>query len=507
MKTSNPEQELMERLWSPDLKHDPEAFVMFVYPWGEPGTPLEKFSGPREWQRKALRALRDHIREMMLGEVTGAPLRLFKQAVVSGRGIGKSALVSWITHWFRSCWLGSSCIVSANNETQLKSITWAEMGKWLAMAINSHWFDKGALTITPAKWFRTAVEKQLRVDGTYWYTQARLWDDENPDGFAGAHNMQGMMVIFDEASGIPESIFRVTEGFFTEPILPRFWLMFSNGRRNTGAFFDAFHAPGSDWKTESIDSRTVEGVDLDWCNSVIDRYGEDSDTAAIEVKGRFPKTGLKQLISRYRVLEAMARKPFADPGAGLVMGVDVARYGDDRTVFAFRAGRDAASIPWQDFKGLSITDIVRRAAAAADTYRPDLICVDGNGVGAGVVDGLKELRYPVADVQLGSRASEPARFANLRTDLWNQMADWMSIGSIPVDEELTADLTGPEYDINRSGAMLLEPKEQMKKRGLVSPDKADALALTFARRVSRRDGHRIGSRNRVARDVDYDVLG
>ena len=142
------EQELMARLWSPAIKDNPLAFVMFAYPWGVKGTPLEHFTGPRKWQREVLTAMAEHIKKNG-GKVDFDVMRM---AISSGRGIGKSALVSWITDWMLSTRIGSTTIISANSESQLRSITWAELTKWLAMSINSHWFEVSATRLMPAKW-------------------------------------------------------------------------------------------------------------------------------------------------------------------------------------------------------------------------------------------------------------------------------------------------------------------------------------------------------------------
>ena len=142
----------MSRLWSPTIKDDPLAFVLLTYPWGEPGTPLEHFKGPRKWQRDVLGTLRDHIKDNQ-GKVD---YDTFRKAVASGRGIGKSALVSWLVHWMLSTRIGSTTIVSANSEAQLRSVTWAEITKWLAMSLNSHWFEIAATRIMPAKWITVA---------------------------------------------------------------------------------------------------------------------------------------------------------------------------------------------------------------------------------------------------------------------------------------------------------------------------------------------------------------
>ena len=151
---------------------------------------------------------------------------MFRQAVASGRGIGKSALVSWLILWMLSTRLGSTTIVTANTEQQLRSRTWAELGKWLTLAINSHWFAKTATTIRPAPWFDEALKKDLKIDTGYYYAQAQLWSEESPDAFAGVHSNYGILLIMDEASGIPGSIYSVSEGFLQSQRQIDFGLLF-----------------------------------------------------------------------------------------------------------------------------------------------------------------------------------------------------------------------------------------------------------------------------------------
>ena len=230
--------ELMSRLWSPTIKDDPLAFVLLSFPWGEQGTPLEHFTGPRKWQRDILIDIRDHIKANK-GKMD---FDTFREAVASGRGIGKSALVSWLVIWMLSTRIGSTTIVSANSEAQLRSVTWAEITKWLAMALNSHWFEVAATRIMPAKWLTEIVERDLKKGTRYWSVEGRLWSEENPDSYAGVHNFDGVMLIFDEASGIPDSIWSVADGFFTENTPHRFHLAFSNPRRNTGYFYETFNS-------------------------------------------------------------------------------------------------------------------------------------------------------------------------------------------------------------------------------------------------------------------------
>lgn len=203
------EQRLMATLWSPTLKNDPLAFVRLAFPWRKQGTPLEHFEGPRQWQREVLIELREHIKKND-GKIDFDTLRM---ALSSGRGIGKSALVSWLTIWMMTTRIGSTTIVSANSEAQLRSVTWAEITKWLSMSIQSHWFEVSATRVLPAKWIAELVERDLKLGTRYWGVEGRLWSAENPDAYAGVHNFAGVMLVFDEASGIDDSIWSVAAGF------------------------------------------------------------------------------------------------------------------------------------------------------------------------------------------------------------------------------------------------------------------------------------------------------
>lgn len=273
------EQELMALLWSPALSNNPLAFVKYVFPWGVKGTPLEHFSGPRKWQREILEDNTRHIQsnsQLAIKKSTEEIMyKVMQEAISSGRGIGKSALVSWLTIWMLTTRIGSTTIISANSENQLRSITWAEITKWLAMSINSHWFEVSATRVTPAKWLTELVERDLKKGTRYWGVEGRLWSAENPDAYAGVHNFDGVLVIFDEASGIDDSIWAVTGGFFTENTPNRFWLAFSNPRRNTGYFYETFHSKRDFWVTKVVDARTVEGTDKQVYERIIQEYGPD----------------------------------------------------------------------------------------------------------------------------------------------------------------------------------------------------------------------------------------
>jgi hypothetical protein len=474
------EQTLMTQLWSPQIADNPETFVLFAFPWGQKNTPLEHFKGPRAWQRRALRKIADHIKENR-GKLDMDALR---RSVSSGRGIGKSALVSWLILWMLSTRIGSSVIVSANSENQLRTVTWGELTKWATMAINSHWWEPSATKLVPAQWLTELVERDLKKGTRYWAAEGKLWSEENPDSYAGVHNHDGMMVIFDEASGIPDGIWSVAAGFFTEKILDRYWFAFSNPRRNTGYFFETFHGKRDFWDGEIIDARTVEGTDKAVYDQIIAEYGEDSIQARVEVYGEFPAAGEDQFISPVVVEDAFKRPLHKDMTAPIVIGVDPARGGMDSTVILVRQGRDIVSI--KRLKGEDTMSVVGHVIDAIEEFKPVLTVIDEGGLGYGILDRLTEQRYKVRGVNFAWKAKNPIMWGNKRAEMWGAMRDWLKTASIPADRQLKNDLIGPMKKPNSAGTIFLEGKKEMKARGLASPDAADALAVTFAFPVASR---------------------
>jgi hypothetical protein len=497
------EQQLITRLQQ--LADDPLTFAEWVYPWGKRNTPLEHHKGPRGWQREMLTEVRDQIRYNRERQDFGLIPELLQEAVASGRGIGKSAFFGIISHWMQSVNLGSTVMVTANTQPQLKGKTFPELRKWFALAINAHWFERQALSIEYQPWFAKLLAEQLNIDPAYSGVHAVLWDADNPEAFAGAHNHLGMMLLMDEASGIPTSIYNVCPGFFTEASVFRYWFAFGNPRRASGGFFDSFHDAKSPWRTRHIDARTVPG-DHSVLQAIIDKYGLDSDEARTEVLGQFPKTGQDQFIGTQTVKDAQTRIVHPDMGAPLIAGGDPARLGNAKAVLRWRQGRDARDVPPPlETSRLDNVALADRWAAEFDRYKPDAINIDA-GNGAGVIDILRSRGYKVNEVWFGSASSQP-QYADKRTEIWGEMREWLRGGAIDATEQLFKDLTGPLDVGPDSEESKLESKKQMERRGIKSPDHGDALACTFAVKVSRRDARhsRYTDRGRVAKDVDYDV--
>ena len=272
--------------------------------------------------------------------------------------------------------------------------------------------------------------------------------------------------------------------------------MFGNPTRNTGRFRECFAGGrfAHRWVNRQINSRSVAMTNKAQIAQWVKDYGEDSDFIRVRVKGVFPRIGSMQFIDSERVDAAIARELAQDPTAALVMGVDIARQGADQSVVRFRRGLDARSIPAVRFRIPDLMLIASRIMELVHSHSPDAVFIDGTGIGWGVHDRLSQLGCPnLIGVDFGGKADRSdggearARYANKRAEMWGFLKEWCKAGCLPDDRELSADLTGVEYGYDASDALLLERKDDMRKRGLASPDDGDALALTFAYPVIKRD--------------------
>jgi hypothetical protein len=455
---------------------DPLKFVRCAYPWGEPGGPLEKHPGPDDWQAEVLAYIRDNLG-------LGRPLRI---AVAGGVGPGKSALMGWIVDWGMTTCVDTRCRITANTGPQISTATWPEITKWRRLSLWSHWFESGDRRI------RSADPEHKDS----WRVDAVTWDEHSPEAFAGFHNAGRRIIYgFDESAAIATSIFRESEGILagaedTEII----WLCLGNPTRTTTHFRTLF-AGGKNahlWKSWHIDTRRARMSDKKQIAEWIESYGIDSDFVKVRVLSQFPRAGSTQFISAEMVEGAAS--PSRDRSGSLydplVVGVDVARFGDDKSVIRFRRGPDARSIAPLKFRGLDNMQLAARIGEVNERYRPDAIFIDQGGNGAGVVDRCRYLRMPVTGVDFGSAPDRlqigvqgAIGFANKRAEMWGMMKEWLPGGIIDKDPELMSDLPAVEYGyVMRDGkdVIILERKEDMKKRGLSSPDDGDALALTFA---------------------------
>jgi len=455
-----------------EYTHDPLGYACYAFPWHEEGE-LAEYSGPRRWQAETLEDIGSHLRHNRF-----VPLLL---AVASGHGIGKSALVGMIIDWAMSTCPDCRVAVTANTGDQLRTKTIPEVSKWFRLAINAKWWDVGSEVIKA---------KDSEHEKT-WRTDFLTWSLERTEAFAGLHNKgKRIVVICDEASAIPDKIKEVIEGALTDENTEIIFLAFGNPTQNTGWFFECFNRYKHRWKTRQIDSRNVEGTNKTQIEKWVADYGEDSDFVRVRVRGVFPRAGSKQLIPGDVVAAAMHRKldPKQYEQHWKVIVCDVARFGDDQTVIGYRQGPRFVIL--DKLRGLPVDQVARRLMNRIREHDPRTVVVDGDGIGGGVIDVMRADEWFKGWMQ-----ANPARrltefhggvgpvdgfmYFNYRANMWGLMRDWLAIGSIPDDPELEADLTGPEYAFSNKNQIQLEKKEDMKKRGLASPDLGDTLAMSF----------------------------
>lgn len=444
-------------------ERDPLLFVQTMFPWGEPGD-LEHETIDA-WQRGVLEAIRD-------GLITIE--HAIQIAIASGHGVGKSCLVAWIILWAMSTLEDTRGVVTANTESQLKTKTWAEVGKWYRLFIGRHLFK---LTATALMSVDPERERTWRIDMV-------AWSEKNQEAFAGLHNRgKRIILVFDEASAIPTSIWETSEGALTDPDTQIIWLVCGNPTRVDGRFRECFTKFRHRWHHVQVDGRTAKTTDKALIDRWIADYGIDSDFVRIRVLGLFPRASANQFISTELIEAAAARYDMvvADDSSPLIFGVDIARFGDDQTVILARQGR---KVPWiKAYRGIDTVQIVTILIDLMDTFHPDAVNIDAGG-GAGVIDVLKSMgRDNVHEVAFGAAAREPKKYFNARAQMYGDTRDWLETGAIPPDQELQDDLAAPLYGFaGPEAAIQLERKADMKKRGLPSPDKGDALVLTHARK-------------------------
>ena len=475
--------ELIEALGA--LTHDPLAFVYFAYPWGEPGTPLENMEGPDEWQIQILKDISEQLKK-------GKDLQTaIQEAVASGHGIGKSALISWLIHFAISTHENTRGVVTANTEGQLRTKTWPELSKWHNMFIAKDLFTYTATAIFCSD---KDYEKTWRID-------AIPWSKNSPESFAGLHNQGNrILVLFDEASAIDDVIWEVTEGALTDANTEIIWCAFGNPTRNSGRFRECFRKYRKFWNTYQIDSRTVKISNKAKIEEWLEAYGEDSDFFKVRVRGVFPSASDLQFISTE--IADKAQKQVYKQGQfdhlPVIIGVDPAWTGSDSLEIVMRQGyymKSLASIPKND-------DDWRMAQLIAqfeDEYKADAVFID-MGYGTGIYSIGKQLGRKWRLIEFGGKSNDPV-YLNMRAYMWGQMKEWLREGgSIPPnDQALYDDIVGPEAIIDKNGRIQLESKKDMKDRGLPSPNKGDALALTFAARVVKKSE----TGNRIVANTSY----
>ena len=492
---------------------DPVGWVMFSYPWGQAllpdgsPNPLAKKKGPEPWQKKLLLAATKHVRDNLLYESWDMDRLVWRSAIASGHGVGKSAVVAWIIQWLMSTRRDTRIAVTANTANQLETKTWPELGKWHKLLINRHWFEWTSTTY----YFRQYSEDQRKN----YMANALTVSEDNTEAFAGLHNEAGTVcVIFDEASGIFAKLWEVAMGALTDG--EGFFFAFGNPTDPESEFAACFDKDkyADMYYTAHVDSRDVSHTNKAALADIIKRYGEDSDEVKVRIKGQFPNQAYNGFIGRETLDIALEREVIYDPGAAIIMAIDGARYGPDKNVIRVRQGRDARSRPPIIIPGkLSNTQLARIIAIEADKIRPDAIVMESVGPTVGVIDILRDRGYKVVEVHPGAPASNKLIYDRVRDEMWHEMRDWIvDEGCLPNEPALIEQLSKIQYTLDtKTQKTKIERKEDYCERTrLPSPDEADSLALTFAVRIARRDrnldAHRRGENGGETAVHEYDLF-
>src|SRR5215471_6361712 len=456
---------------------DPLGFCLFAYPWGQKNTELENEPGPDEVQRQLLIDLGLEVRRRKFNGQD--PVMPVLMAASSGHGTGKSTLGAIIAGWILSTRPFSIGTVTANTYPQLESRTWAAIQRWTRLCITGHWFH-------------------IRAKGIYhkehpenWKLVAQTCKAENAQSFAGQHaSTSTSYYMFDEASHIPDEVWDVAQGGLTdgEPM----WFCWGQPARKSGRFYEVcFGRFRDNWNVRLIDSRKSRFTNKEYIDQLIRDYGEDSDYIRVRVKGEAPRAGDLQFIDQDRIDAAKRRNVATFPDDPLVAGMDVSGGGQAWNVVWFRRGLDARSIPPIRIPGEHSQErsaILARLAEVLGDRRPgrqvSMLFVD-SAYGSPYVERLKAMGYDnIMEINFGGPSPDRHQ-ANMRAYMWHRMKEWLDRGAIPPEDPvLETDLTAPGSHLNRSDQLVLESKEAMQKRGVASPDNADALALTFAAHVA-----------------------
>lgn len=480
---------------------DPYRFVIVAFDWGV--GELEGFEGPDKWQTAFLKDIRDRLQGLRSDEETVNDALFY--ATKAGHGVGKSAATSWIILWLMSTRPHFSGVVTANTRDQLTRKTWREVEIWRRRCLTGHWFKYNA----------TSLHHVIHKDT--WRTDAIPWSEHNSEAFAGMHNAgRGQAIIFDESSGIADVIWEVSEGAMTDP--DAFWFAFGNPTKRSGRFYDCWNKFARRWHKFTVDSREAAVANKKRIAEMIEDWGLDSDYVRVRVLGEFPHQDVATLIPAEWLDSALYRPVIGCERYRPIWGLDVARFGDDRTALAKRRSR-ALMEPITFWQGLNLMQIAQRIKTIwEDTDqddKPSAICVDAIGVGAGVVDRLNEMVAEghfegtmIIGINVSESASIHDKFARLRDELWWRARTWFEKLDVsmkmdieqrnkwildeaddyytdtsnrmarrsPISEELRDIL----FSYLPNGKIKLEPKQDTKERLGRSPDGADAFVLTFA---------------------------
>lgn len=424
---------------------------------------------PDDWQEDVLNALKVHERI----------------AMKASKGPGKSTTLAWAGLWYLATRPYPKVVATSVTGPNLRDGLWAELGKWL---------NKSPFLKETFQWSAERIVSKKYPE--QWWASARQWSKgadpaQQADTLAGLH-ADYMMFLIDEAGGIPDAVMAAAEAGLanadhTQGREARL-VIAGNPTNLEGPLWNAYTKERKKWYIKEItgdpdDPRRSKRVGKAWARAVIEKYGKDHPWVLVNVFGQFPPGSSNSFIAHADVQNAMGRNlQITDYSwAPKILGVDVARFGDDRTVFYPRQGR-VAFRPWVH-RNLTVDEVAGALQDVMGKWKPHAVFIDATGLGQGVADIVKGNGWNVTSIYSSGKAEDP-RYLNKRAECWGRMADWTrNEPSIWTNGELLGEMASIIYKFSDQGQYKVESKQDLKKRGLASPDLADALSLTFAQVV------------------------
>jgi hypothetical protein len=441
---------------------------------------LEKL---KSWRESPLQFVKDCI-DVTPSDQQAELLYLFPKSkrttIRSGHGTGKDASASWIIINFLTTRPYAKVVCTAPTNRQLADILWSEVSKWLRKSKLSEEFiiqkDKIFHKDAPKEWWARAVSPSVKAS-----------KEEQAETLAGFHG-DHLLIVVDEASGIPDPVYIPLEGALTQE--DNKVLLIGNMTRNQGYFYESHFHPtiSNNWTKLHWDSRKSTNVEKPYIDYMREKYGEESNVFRIRVIGDPPLDSENTLIPLAWALQCIGNAMDIADDEPTYLGVDVARYGEDKSIIMPRKGNRI--YPWDSFQGMNTIDLGARVMSNFSDMECSGIACDEIGVGAGVTDWLQKRpggHEVVFGINTANSSSDRNKYIILRDELWAQMREkcmrqqyWFpgeTAKDREMSNELCNELSSLTYELQGS-AIKVESKKRAKLRGVCSPNIADALALT-----------------------------
>lgn len=412
-------------------------------------------------------------------EASRAIVQVRRVSIRSGHGTGKSTFMAWCALWFLSCYFPAKIPATAPTGHQLSDVLWAEIAKW-------HRILSERIPALGGQFEWSSEAFRMKSAPNESFSVARTARPERPEALQGFHS-DNILFLIDEASGVADNVFEVAEGALSTD--GAFVVMAANPTRQSGYFFDSHHKMRSTWAALHWDGEKSPRVSRQYIDNMARKYGRQSPVFKVRVNGDFVAAA-DGVISLELCEAAIIREVEPVSSARVIWGVDVARFGDDSSCLAKRRGNVQIE-PCKEWWGKDTMQTTGLIKAEWDRTlphaRPVAINVDVIGIGAGVVDRLRELGLPVVGINVAEAAAVNSgterQFARLRDELWWHSREWLEARDCRLcadDADMIGELTTPTYSILSNGLIKVEGKAEMRARGVKSPNRADAWNNTFA---------------------------